>query len=129
MQNTLNDTASLLGRILLSVIFIWSGYGKILGYAATVGYMEKFGVPGVMLPLAIALELAGGILLVIGWQTRYVAIALAVFTVVAAILFHSNFGDRNQMIHFTKNLAIAGGFLALFVSGPGRWSVDGWRKV
>jgi len=128
MQNTRDDIATLLGRILLAVIFIWSGYGKIVGYAATVGYMEKFGVPGMMLPLVIALELAGGVLLVIGWQTKYVAIALAVFTVVAGILFHGNFGDRGQMIHFTKNLAIAGGFLALFVSGPGRWSLDG-RKA
>ncbi len=129
MQNAVNDSANLLGRILLAVIFIWSGYGKIVGYAATAAYMEKFGVPGLLLPLAIILEIAGGILLVIGWQTRSVAIALAVFSVLAAVLFHGNFGDRNQMIHFTKNLAIAGGFLAIFVSGPGRWSVDGWRRA
>lgn len=128
MQNSLNDSANLLGRLLLAAIFFWSGYGKLVGYAATVGYMEKFGMPAALLPLAILLEIGGGVLLVIGWRTRTVAIGLAAFTLLTAIIFHSNFGDRNQLTHFMKNLAIAGGFLAVGVAGAGRWSVDARRS-
>jgi putative oxidoreductase len=130
MQNgTMNATASLVGRLLLAAIFIQAGFGKITGYAGTAEYMQKFGVPGALLPLVILVELGGGLLIAIGWQTRLVAVALAAFTVVAAIIFHSNFGDRNQSIHFMKNLAIAGGFLTLFASGAGAWSLDGRNKI
>jgi putative oxidoreductase len=130
MQNsTMNATASLVGRLLLAAIFIQSGFGKFTGYAGAAEYMQKFGVSASLLPLVILVELGGGLLIAIGWQTRLVAIALAAFTVLAAVIFHSNFGDRNQSIHFMKNLAIAGGFLALFASGAGAWSVDGRNRV
>ncbi len=122
-----SNSAALVGRLLLAAIFIQAGWGKIGGYEATAAFMGKAGVPGTLLPLVIAVELLGGILIVIGWQTRLVAIGLAVFTVLAAVFFHMNFGDRNQSVHFMKNLAIAGGFLALAASGPGAWSVDGRR--
>ena len=129
MQNSaLNSAAALLARLLLAFIFVLAGYGKIFSYAGTAEYMSKAGVPGILLPLVILTELGGGILIAIGWQTRWVAIGLAGFTIIAALLFHNNFGDRNQWIHFMKNVAIAGGFLALFVSGPGAWSVDGRRS-
>jgi len=80
-------------------------------------------VPGILLPAVIARELLGGLMIVVGYQTRLVALALAGFTIVATILFHSA-PDRMQQLLFMKNLAVAGGFLVLFASGPGRWSLD-----
>jgi len=124
-----SDAAALAGRFLLAAIFIQEGWSKIGGYEETVAYMAKAGVPGLVLPAVIAVELLGGILIVVGWQTRLVAIGLAVFSILAAILFHMNFGDRNQAIHFMKNLAIAGGFLVLAAGGPGAWSIDGRRSA
>ena len=130
MQNdAMSSAAALVGRLLLAAIFVQAGLGKISGYAGTAEYMQKFGVPGALLPLVILVELGGGLLIAIGWQTRLVAIALAAFTIVAAVIFHSNFGDRNQGIHFMKNLAIAGGFLTLFASGAGAWSLDGRKRI
>lgn len=112
------------GRALLSLIFIWAGFGKIAGYAGSQGYMEKFGVPGELLPLVIVIELAGGLAILIGWQTRWVAIALAGFCVVSAVIFHLDFGTKSQLIQFMKNLGLAGGFLVLAASGPGALSMD-----
>lgn len=112
------------GRVLLSLIFIMAGYGKITGYAATQAYMEKSGVPGLLLPLVILTELGGGLAILAGFQTRLVALALAGFSVLSALLFHFDFGDRVQTIQFMKNLAIAGGFLVLAASGPGALSLD-----
>lgn len=121
----LAPAASLLARLLLVAIFAWAGYGKITGYEGTGAYMAKAGVPGTLLPIVIGVELLGALLIAIGWQTRLVAFLLAGFTVLSALLFHNNFADRNQMIHFMKNLAIAGGFLMLVANGAGTWSVDG----
>ena len=127
MQST-HGAALLAARALMAAIFILSGYNKIIGYAGTQQYMTANGVPDMLLPLVILVELGGGLLILAGFQTRLVAILLAGFTLVAAFLFHSKFGDRNQMIHFMKNLAIAGGFLSLYVAGPGPFSVDARRK-
>ena len=124
-----NNAAALVGRILLAAIFIQAGWGKIGGFEATQAYMTKSGVSGSLLPLVIAVELLGGILIVVGWQTRLVAVGLAVFTVLAAVLFHMNFGDRNQSIHYMKKLAIAGGFLILAAGGAAAWSIDGKRRA
>ncbi len=121
---TLSAPATLLGRIMLAAIFLQSGWGKIGGYAGTQVYMEKFGVSGQLLPLVIAVELVGGILLVVGWMTRWAALALAGFTLIAALYFHTDFADRMQIIHFMKNRASTGGLLVLFGQGPGRWSID-----
>ena len=130
MQSSgLNNAAALVGRLLLVAIFIQAGWGKIGGYEGTAAYMAKAGVPGSLLPVVIAVELLGGLLIVIGWQTRLVAIGLAIFTLVAAYLFHMNFGDQNQAIHFMKNVAIAGGFLILAAGGAGAWSIDGRREA
>ena len=128
-SSALNNTAVLVGRLLLAAIFIQAGWGKIGGYDEAAAYMAKAGVSGSLLPLVIAVELLGGLLIVIGWQTRLVAIGLAIFTLLAAYLFHMNFGDRNQAIHFMKNVAIAGGFLTLAAGGPGAWSIDGRREA
>lgn len=124
----LTDAATLAGRLLLAAIFVLAGLEKIGGYEHTVAYMARAGVPGSLLPVVIAVELLGGLLIVIGWQTRLVAIGLAIFTLVAAYLFHMNFGDQNQTIHFMKNVAIAGGFLVLAAGGAGAWSIDGRRE-
>jgi putative oxidoreductase len=123
----LDPVFALGGRILLALIFVLSGLNKITGYAGTVGYMEAFGVPGILLPLVIALEVGGGLLLIVGWQTRWVALALAGFTLVAAVIFHSQFGDQNQFIHFLKNLSIVGGLLVVARFGAGQLSLDARR--
>ena len=123
-----NNSAILAGRILLAIIFILSGFSKISGYAGTAGYMEKMGIPGMLLPLVILTELGGGLCILAGFQTRLVAIALAGFCLISGYLFHYQPGDQMQMINFMKNLAIAGGFIALFANGPGAYSVDGFFK-
>lgn len=116
-----------IARVFLGQIFLLSGFFKITGYEGTVGYMEAMGIPGMLLPLVIALEIGGGVAVIVGWHTRMTAIALAVFTVVAAAIFHSNFSDQMQMIMFMKNIAITGGFILLAVHGAGNYSLDGFR--
>src|SRR4051812_38754162 len=126
MRNeTTQSAAALVGRLLLAALFLLEGWSKLRGYGPAAAYMERFSVPGLLLPAVILAELGGGILLVIGWQTRCAALALAIFCVVAALLFHTNFADRNQLLHFEKDLAIAGGLLVLAAFGPGRFSLDG----
>lgn len=120
----MNAILSLLGRVSLSLIFIISGAGKIAGYAATQGYMEAMGVPGALLPLVIALELGGGLAIAAGVFARWIALALALFSIVAAVIFHANFADQMQAINFWKNVAMAGGFLLLAAQGPGSLSLD-----
>lgn len=124
----LMDLFELGGRVFIALIFVVAGWGKITGYAGTQGYMESMGVPGMMLPLVIALELGGGLLIIAGFQTRIVAFLLSGFCLVTAALFHNNFGDQMQSILFMKNVAIAGGFLFLVVHGAGRFSVDNRLK-
>lgn len=120
----MNATLSLLGRIGLSLIFIISGWGKIAGYVATQRYMDSMGVPGGLLPLVIALELGGGLAILSGVYTRWVAVALATFSVVSALIFHANLADQTQAILFWKNFAMAGGFLMLAANGPGPLSIE-----
>ena len=117
----------LAGRILLGHIFLLAGINKISAYEGTVGYMEAMGVPGVLLPLVIVLEIAGGLAVIAGFKTKWAALALAGFTVLAAVLFHADFSDQMQMILFMKNWAITGGLLLLYVYGAGDLSVD--RKL
>ncbi len=113
-----------LGRILLSLMFLSSGVQKAMNYAGTSQYMEKNGVPGGLLFLVIALEILAPLAIIIGWKTRWAALALAGFCFLSALLFHFDFGDRTQMIMFMKNVTIAGGFLVLAAAGPGALSVD-----
>jgi putative oxidoreductase len=125
----MNASLSLLGRVGLALIFVISGLSKISGYAATQQYMDSMGVPGALLPLVIALELGGGLVILAGAFTRWVAIALALFSIAAAALFHANFADQMQAISFWKNVAIAGGFLLLAANGPGALSLDAlWAR-
>lgn len=120
----MNAYTHLAGRILLALIFVISGFGKLMNPAGTAGYMAAMGVPTLLLWPTIALELVGGLAIVVGFQTRLVAAALAFFSVVSAVIFHSNFADQMQMIMFLKNLAMAGGFLLLVSSGSTALSVD-----
>jgi putative oxidoreductase len=115
--------AGLIGRVLIAVLFVLSGWSKIGGYAGTQGYMQSAGVPGSLLPLVILLELGGGLAIIAGFYTRVVALLLAGFTVLTALLFHTG-ADQIQQIMFMKNLGLAGGFLFLFANGAGRLSVD-----
>ena len=124
----LMDLFELGGRVFMALIFVVAGYGKIGGYAGTQGYMEAMGVPGMLLPLVIALELGGGILILVGFQTRIVAFLLSGFCLVSAALFHGKFSDQMQSILFMKNVAMAGGFLFLVVHGAGAFSVDAKMK-
>jgi putative oxidoreductase len=121
-----NDIALLVGRILVAVLFLIAAYLKFTGLGGTTGYFTKLGVPAPSLvaPLVAAFELAVGVLLLVGFHARCAALASAIFVVIAALLAHTNVADGNQLNHLLKNLAIAGGCLALFVSGPGAWSVD-----
>ena len=120
----MEKVATLAGRILLGHIFLLTGITKISAYAGTVGYMASMGVPGALLPLVIALEIAGGLALIIGWKTRWAAGALAAFTILAAAIFHNNFADQMQMLMFMKNLAISGGLLFIAAYGAGPVSLD-----
>lgn len=113
-----------IARLFLGQIFLLSGVFKISGYEGTQGYMEAMGVPGMLLPFVIFVEVAGGLAIIAGWQTRLTALALAAFTLVAAAIFHHNLADQMQMIQFMKNIAIAGGFILLAIHGAGGYSLD-----
>ncbi len=123
----MEKTATLIGRVLLAHIFLLSGITKIGGYAATAGWMEAMGVPGALLPAVILLEVGGGLALILGWQTKLAALALAGFSIIAALIFHNNFADQMQMIMFMKNFAMAGGLLYVAAFGAGAWSLDSRR--
>jgi putative oxidoreductase len=126
-MKTYENLADLLGRVLIAAMFLLAGIQKIGGYAGTQGYMESMGVPGIVLPLVIALEVLGALAIIVGFRTRLVAAALAGFTLAAALLFHGA-DDAMQRILLLKNVAIAGGFLFLVARGAGDWSLDARRK-
>lgn len=124
MMEKMKDVALLVSRVLLALMFVIAGWGKIGGYAGTQGYMEAMGVPGAVLPLVILLELGGGLAIMLGLFTRSIAVLLAGFTLMAAFLFHYQPAEQMQMLMFMKNLSIAGGFLALAAAGAGAFSLD-----
>ncbi len=120
----MEKAATLTGRILLGHIFLLAGISKIGGYEATAGWMEAMGVPGGLLPLVIALEVGGGLALILGFQARLAAVGLAIFSTVSAVIFHADFSDQMQSILFMKNFAMAGGLLYVVAFGAGAWSID-----
>ena len=122
-MTTTQKSAEFLGRILIAAMFIDAGVPKLGTFAATQAYMASAGVPGALLPAVIALEVLGGIALILGYRTRIVAMAMAAFTVLAALLFHRA-PDQIQHILLMKNVAIAGGLLILAARGAGSWSLD-----
>lgn len=123
-MNTLKTFAAPTGRFLLAIIFLMSGLTKISQYAGTQSYMEAMGVPSILLPVVILTEVLGGLAIILGWKTKYAAFALAGFSLLSAILFHADFNNQAEMISFMKNIAIAGGFLVLFIHGPGAIAID-----
>ncbi|KFK95395.1 MULTISPECIES: DoxX family protein [unclassified Serratia (in: enterobacteria)] len=121
----LEDAGLLVARILMPILFIVAGYGKMGdAYAGTQQYMQAMGVPGFLLPLTILLELGGGLAILFGFLTRTVALFTAGFTILTALLFHTNFAEGVNQLMFMKNLTIAGGYIVLAVAGPGAFSID-----
>ncbi len=118
------DVGILVARILMPILFIVAGWGKITGYEGTQQYMQAMGVPGALLPLTILLEFGGGIAILLGFLTRTTAIFTAGFTLLTALLFHTNFAEGVNSLMFMKNMTIAGGYLLLFFMGPGKFSID-----
>ena len=113
-----------LGRIFLSTLFLIEGINKIFNYEGTIQYMENFGVSGYLAVPAIILEILFPLLLIIGYHAKIAALVMAIFTIVVAIIFHTNFDDHMQFITFFKDIAIAGGFIIILVNGSGRFSLD-----
>lgn len=132
MNNTLQNPAAAAGRILLGLLFVVSGFGKITGFAGTAGYMASKGMPmaEVLLVGAIAVELVGGLMLIAGFKARWAALAIAAFLVPTTLIFHNPLGPEGaaQMTQFLKNLSILGGMLVVAAFGPGAWSVDRRRE-
>jgi putative oxidoreductase len=122
----LKSLGSLIGRILLVLIFLHAGIGKIEGFGGTAQYMAKYGMPYTSLFLfgAIIFELAGSIFAILGYYARFGALLLLVFLIPTTIIFHTNFDDPNQTIHFMKNVSMFGGLLVLLAVGAGRFSLD-----
>jgi putative oxidoreductase len=125
-MTTFTTWAELAARVSLALLFIVAGLGKIGGYEGVAGYMASMGVPGSLLPLVIALEIAGGIAIAVGFRTRLVAFLLAGFSLLSGLIFHSPL-DPAEQTQFLKNLAIAGGFLLLVAHGAGHYSLDARR--
>jgi putative oxidoreductase len=122
----MNPALPLVGRILLTLLFFVAAYNKLMNVAGTAGYFGKLGLPmpDLLVWIVIAVELGGALLILIGWQTRWVAWGLAIFTVATGVIGHKFWVDPSQTTQFLKNLAIAGGFIMLAYAGPGRLSVD-----
>jgi len=125
------DWADVLGRIGLALLFIWSGYTKLAYMAANVAYMKAYGMPlaEVLIWPAALFELVAATMLVLGWKARWVALALAAYTLIAALIFHAYWNvpaDQvlDQQTHFMKNVAIVGGLLFVFAHGPARFSIE-----
>ena len=136
MFTSLQNPLSLMGRILLALLFAPSGFSKIGGFAGTVGYIASKGVPLPQLAAAaaIGIELGLGLLLLIGWQTRWAALGIALFTVVITFIFHNFWAVPAEQVmaqqqNFFKNMAAVGGLLTVAAWGAGAWSVDGNQRV
>ncbi|MFI8417230.1 DoxX family protein [Serratia sp. NPDC078593] len=121
----LEDAGLLVARVLMPILFIVAGYGKMGdAYAGTQQYMQAMGVPGFLLPLTILLEFGGGLAILFGFLTRTTALFTAGFTILTALLFHTNFAEGVNQLMFMKNLTIAGGYIVLAIAGPGAFSLD-----
>ena len=121
---TMTNIIDLIGRILITALFLLNGIFKISNYEGTIGWMESFGIPGMFIVPAIILEIAGPVLIVIGYKTKLAAGLLSLFCITTAFIFHNDFTDQMQFTSFLKNIALAGGFLILFVNGAKSISLD-----
>ena len=117
------------GRIFLSALFLIEGIGKISVQENVVMYMEDHGVPGILFLPAIILEILFPLLLIIGYRTKWAAMVMALFTLIVATIFHTNFSEGMHMMFFLKDIAIAGGFMIIIVYGPGKISLDHYFKL
>ena len=117
-----------IGRLLLSALFLIEGFGKISKQEDVIMYMENYGVPEILFVPATVLEILFPLLLIAGYKTKWAASVMALFTFTVAIIFHTDFSEGMQMIFFLKDLAIAGGFMIIFVYGPGKISLDHYFK-
>jgi putative oxidoreductase len=129
--SAITDWAALGSRVLLAALFLWSAYTKLVYMDGNVGYMKAYGMPAAELLIwpALLVELVAGAMLLAGWKTRWAAVALALFTIPATLIFHAYWGvpaDQvlNQQIHFVKNFALVGGLLAVIAHGSGRFGLD-----
>lgn len=113
-----------IGRVLIGLLFVVAGVQKLTGVEATQAYMMSKGVPIMLLPLVVALEIGGAAAIMLGWKTRLFALAFAGFLLLTAIIFHSDFANPMERILFFKDLALAGGFMLIFAHGPGEFSLD-----
>jgi putative oxidoreductase len=116
-----------IARLFMGLIFLLAGLSKIGAFAGTQGYMEAMGVPGMLIIPTIILEVGGALLIIVGYKTRLVAVALGIFCLLTALIFHNNLADQTQFILFMKNIAMAGGFLLLIEHGATSFSVDAKR--
>ncbi len=114
----------LIGRIFLSLLFLLNGYFKILDYDGTIEWMEGYGIPGIFLTPAIILEIAGAVLIIIGYKAKVAAGLLAAFCITTALIFHIDFSNQMEITSFLKNIALAGGFLFIVVNGTRKFSFD-----
>lgn len=135
MLNSLQNPLTLIGRVLIALLFVPAGFGKLMGFAGTVGYIASKGVPlpEVAAAIAVAVELGLGILLLVGYQARWAALAIGLFTLVITFIFHNFWAVPPEMVmmqrmNFLKNLAIVGGLFTIAAWGPGAWSVDAKRS-
>jgi len=119
-----------LGRLLLASLFIWAGIGKLMNPAGTAQYFAHANVPAanIMVWVVIVIEILGGLAILLGFMTRWAALILAIFCLITGFAVHLPVGDQANMTHFSKNLAMAGGFLYVFAFGAGMWSIDGPGK-
>ena len=120
----MTNILDLVARILISALFLLNGVFKISNYDGTVGWMEGFGIPGILIIPAIILEIVGPILIILGSKAKIAAGLLSLFCIATAVIFHNDFSDHMQLGSFLKNIALAGGFLFIFINGTKDFSLD-----
>jgi len=120
----MTNILDLVARILISALFLLNGVFKISNYDGTIGWMEGFGIPGILIIPAIILELVGPILIILGYKAKIAAGLLCLFCIATAVIFHNDFSDQMQLGSFLKNIALAGGFLFIFINGTKDFSLD-----
>ena len=124
----MKNFVDLIGRILISSIFLFTGYNKVFNYSGTISWMEGFGIPGFLLAPTIVLEIILPLLIIIGYRTQLAASLLAIFCITTAVIFHLDFSDQMQTIQLLKNFGLAGGFLFIVVNGPKKWAIESKKK-
>ena len=120
----MTNILDLFARILISTLFLINGFSKITNYDGTMGWMEGYGVPGILIIPAIIIEILGPILIIVGYQTKITAAFLSLFCLATAVIFHNDFSNQMQLTSFLKNIALAGGFLFLVINGSKKFSLD-----